>query len=46
MERIGETISARQGRTKELQQFAKASAREIDEDLASLAELTGRLLPD
>ena len=46
MERIGEAISARQQRTKELQQFAKASTREIDEDLTELAKLTGRLLPD
>jgi hypothetical protein len=43
--KVGEAIAGRQQRTKELQQFAKAATREIGEDLAALAELTGKLLP-
>jgi hypothetical protein len=44
--RVGEAIAARQQRTKGLQQLAKAATREIHEDLADLARLTGGVLPE
>lgn len=44
--RLGDAIAERQQRTKELQQLSRTATREIYEDLADLARITGDVLPD